>query len=100
MSIRQVIYKRVMRPNNFTLDGFFLKNNIMVRPMNKKMSFEDFHRWLKKECKEPREKTKTLGRTKSFKSTISNDGRSLTIEFGSKGHSRIAENPRQARQAS
>lgn len=50
------------------------------------MSFKDFHRWLKKECEEPRE-TETLGYRTSFKATISNDGSSLTIEFGNQGGS-------------
>lgn len=63
----------------------------MVRP-RKKMSFENFLNWLKKNCKEPRS-TKTLGGRTFFKAIISNDGRSLTIEFGSKDYSgNVSEN--------
>ena len=50
------------------------------------MNFENFLEWLRINCIEPR-KTKTLAEQSSFKAIIGNDGRSLTIEFGSEGRS-------------
>ncbi len=56
------------------------------------MNFENFIAWLQMNCQEPRT-TITLGGQSSFKSTIGNDGRSLTIEFGSRGKSgNLSEN--------